>query len=168
MAKPGTGSIPRSPNFLPDEIVVNGYLLALQATGGSPKTIATYQESIKILQQFCVERRMPLLVALTGEHLRESLTALCEKGNKASTVNIRFKVIQRLYRWLVAEGKRDEDPMARLPAPRVPETLQPTTRKRNSTSFSGMRSNWLRELPAESRRPSVPLDPVTQGGRTRR
>lgn len=148
MAKPATSSIASAPNFLNDDILVSGYLLALRAAGRSQKTIETYHDSVKILQQFCVERRMPALVALSTEHLREFLTALYAKGNKASTVSVRFRGLQRFYRWLLAEGERADDPLARLSAPKVPEKLQPHYSE-------GDLRKVLATLPTSSRDPNV-------------
>lgn len=38
---------------------------------------------------------------------------------------MRYRSIARFYKWLVAEGERRDDPMQRIPAPRIPQTLQP-------------------------------------------
>jgi integrase/recombinase XerC/integrase/recombinase XerD len=68
---------------------------------------------------------MPPLVALSTEHLREFFNHLCNLGNKPSTVSVRYRGVQQFYKWLVLEGERTDNPVERIPAPRVPDKLQP-------------------------------------------
>ena len=68
---------------------------------------------------------MPGVAALSTEHLRKFFNDLCKRGNKPASVSVRYRALQQFYKWLVAEGERQDNPMERIPAPRVPETLQP-------------------------------------------
>ena len=125
MRQETTSLHPSAPNFLAEETIVQGYLLALRATGRAEKTIDTYTEALAILRRFCDDQGMPELAALSTEHLREFFNDLYRRGNKPASVSVRYRALQQFYRWLVTEGERQDNPVARIPAPRVPETIQP-------------------------------------------
>lgn len=67
----------------------------------------------------------PLLVNVTAEHLREWLSDLRSRGNKPSTVNTRYRAAFAFFKWLIGEGERQDNPLARIEPPQVPETVQP-------------------------------------------
>ena len=120
-----TSMQPSAPNFLADETIVQGYLLALRASGRAEKTVDTYASALEVLRRFCDDRGMSGIAALSTEHLREFFNHLYKRGNKPASVSVRYRSLQQFYKWLVAEGERTDNPMERIPAPRVPETLQP-------------------------------------------
>ena len=68
---------------------------------------------------------MPALAALSTEHLREFFNHLYQRGNKPAGVSVRYRALQQFHKWLVVEGERPDNPMERIPAPRIPETIQP-------------------------------------------
>jgi site-specific recombinase XerD len=102
-----------------------GFLLAVRASGRSEKTARVYRQSLEALERFRAARNMPPLEALTAEHLREFLLHLFDKGNAPSSVRTRYSALRALYGWLLTEGEVRESPMARIPAPKAPEKLQP-------------------------------------------
>jgi site-specific recombinase XerD len=108
-----------------DDALLTGYLLSLRANGRKEKTQETYIESLKGLQRFLAERGMPSFLAATTEHIREFLNALFERGNKPATVSVRYRALRKFYGWLVTEGERPDNPMGRIPPPRLPDVLQP-------------------------------------------
>ncbi len=116
---------PSAPNFLTDEQALQGYFLALRAGGRAAKTISTYASSLKLLQEFSAARGMPAIAAVSAEHLREFFGDLYERGNKPASVSVRYRALQQFFKWLVREGERLDNPMDRIPAPRVPEQIQP-------------------------------------------
>lgn len=101
-----------------------GYILALRATGRTPKTEQTYREALLSLHRFVGEMGMPPVENLTAEHLRHYLVSLREKGNKAATVSNRYRALKSFYKWLVGEGERQDNPMSRIPPPKVPQSIQ--------------------------------------------
>ena len=125
MQKVTTSVHPSAPNILADEPCLTGYLLALRAAGRAEKTVNTYASALGVLRRFCHDRGMPALTALSTEHLREFFNQLYKQGNKPASVSVRYRALQQFYKWLVIEGERQDNPMERIPAPRVPETLQP-------------------------------------------
>jgi site-specific recombinase XerC len=67
---------------------------------------------------------MPPVENLTAEHLRHHLLKLYEKGNKPATISIRYRSLKSYYKWLVNEGERQDNPLNRIPPPKVPESIQ--------------------------------------------
>jgi site-specific recombinase XerD len=120
-----TSSIQGQPKVTADDALLTGYLLALRANGRKDKTQDTYRESVKALQRFLEERAMPPLAQVTTEHLREFFNSLYERGNKPATVSVRYRALRRFFAWLLDEGERADNPMDRIPPPRLPDVLQP-------------------------------------------
>jgi site-specific recombinase XerD len=102
-----------------------GFLLSLRASGKSPKTELKYRESVELLDRFVKEMGMPPIEKLTAEHLRHYFMACFDKGNKASTVDTRYRSLQAFYKWLIEEGERTDNPLTRIKAPRVEQVIQP-------------------------------------------
>jgi len=63
-------------------------------------------------------------------------------------VSVRYRALQRFYKWLVIEGERQDNPMECIPAPRVPETLQPHYNEEDLRRV-------LAKIPATSRDPLI-------------
>ena len=125
MARKLTSLQPGAPNFSADEAVVDGFTLGLRAGGRAEKTLQTYGYSLKTLRRFQAARNMPPLIHLTTEHLREYFNEMYARGCKPAGISVRYRAIRQFYRWLVDEGEREDNPLDRIPAPRVPDTLQP-------------------------------------------
>jgi integrase/recombinase XerC len=117
----------KTPNFaLPDEPLATGWKLSMRASGRSDKTLTTYLDTLDALRRFLAERGMPGLRELTTEHLREWFNDLYQRGNKPATVSVRYRALQQFFKWMVVEGERQENPLARVAPPKVPEVLQAT------------------------------------------
>ena len=59
----------------------------------------------------------------TTDDLRGFLSALAERGFKASSLARRLSAVRQLYRFLYAEGKRTDDPAAVLEGPKRGRSL---------------------------------------------
>ncbi len=70
MQQETTSLHPSAPNFLAEETIVQGFLLALRASGRAEKTIDTYTSALTILRRYCDDQGMPELAALSTEHLQ--------------------------------------------------------------------------------------------------
>jgi integrase/recombinase XerD len=114
---------PTRPN-LPDDSEVQSFDLALRAAGRRPKTIQTYSLALAYLGRFAHERGMPPVSQLTAEHLREWFRSLYEQGCQGSTVSVYYRAAAVFYKWLVAEGERPDNPLSRIPPPRVEVKIQ--------------------------------------------
>ena len=106
-------------------MLLNEWFLVLRGDGKSPDTLGGYGRSLKQLSAFLAAGGFPQLALATAEHLREWLNALRDKGNKPATVNTRYRAVHRFYEWLRSEGEAQENPMARIEPPRVPDVVQP-------------------------------------------
>ena len=63
------------------------------------------------------------IAGATTETLRGFLGSLAERGFKASSLARRLSAVRQLYRFLYAEGKRDDNPAAVLEGPKRARTL---------------------------------------------
>lgn len=127
MAKPFRAPVfaPNSnPECQTDEELVRGFLLALGAGGRKERTLQIYEESIRILSDFADSLGLPGLATMDRTHIRHWLTTLHQKGNKPSTVSVRYRSVSRFFNWCVEEGERDDNPMDRIDPPKIPDTIQ--------------------------------------------
>lgn len=120
----------RPPNYLigghqHDPLLLKEWALVLRGDGKSPRTIDGYADSVRQLAAFLERGGFPSLTEATAEHVREWLNELRNRGNKAATVNTRYRGVHAFYKWLVEEGEVRENPLARIQPPQVPETVQP-------------------------------------------
>ncbi|MDP2950088.1 MAG: tyrosine-type recombinase/integrase [Chloroflexota bacterium] len=110
---------------LSDDAAANGWLLHLRAAGRRGTTERAYRQALDYLRRFTQARGMPPLAALTTEHLREYFLSLYKRGLKPTSVSVWYRAIQQFYKWLVAEGERPDNPITRIPAPRVADEILP-------------------------------------------
>ena len=95
---------------------LRSWQFALRAAGRSPRTVETYMEAGSQLVTAVGDP-----TKATRADIASFLLSLTERGCKPATVSVRFRALQQFYKWLVAEGERADDPMAKLRAPKVPE-----------------------------------------------
>jgi site-specific recombinase XerD len=84
-----------------DGRLLREWLLVLRGDGRSTKTLDGYRASLRLLCGVLAEGSLPVLTAVTAEHLREWLTHLRERGNKPATVNTRYRAANGFFKWLV-------------------------------------------------------------------
>ena len=107
-----------------DEELLRGFLLALAAGGRKEKTLKIYEESIRMLSDFAGNLGLPSLAPMDHTHIRHWLSTLHQKGNKPATVSVRYRSVSRFFNWCVNEREREDNPMDRVDAPRIPDTIQ--------------------------------------------
>src|SRR6266511_6250546 len=90
--------------------------------GAAANTLAAYRRD---LDDFAAHLSAAgCRIATAGsDDLREYLTALSQRGFKASSLARRLSAIRQLYRFLYAEGHRRDDPAAVLEGPKRGETI---------------------------------------------
>jgi site-specific recombinase XerD len=125
MTQQRTSSLRSAPKFLDDDTAINAYTLALHSDLKKEKTITTYLYSLSAFRKFCAERGMPPLVEVTAEHVREFLADLYKRGRKPAGISVRYRSLAHFYRWMQREGERPDYPLATVPAPRIPDVIQP-------------------------------------------
>ncbi len=57
---------------------------------------------------------------VSAEHIRMFLNSIVD-GSAPATTSQRYRSLKRFFSWLVEEGERTDNPVARIPAPKVPE-----------------------------------------------
>ena len=92
----------------------------LRAKNRSPRTVQSYNETVEQFAAFLAERGMPTSVAsIRREYVESWIETLLERFRPA-TAAVRFRSLQQ-FRWLLAEGEIERDPMERMSAPRIPD-----------------------------------------------
>ena len=106
-----------------DEALVELFLDMLAAERGAGKnTLDAYRNDLADLAAHLHAAGTTIAAAKTDD-LRGFLSALAERGFKASSLARRLSALRQLYRFLYAEGKRSDDPAAVLEGPKRGRSL---------------------------------------------
>jgi integrase/recombinase XerD len=106
-----------------DEALVELFLDMLAAErGAGANTLAAYRNDLADLAAHLRNAGRTIAGADTDD-LRGFLTSVAERGFKASSLARRVSAVRQLYRFLYAEGKRNDDPAAVLEGPKRGRTL---------------------------------------------
>ncbi len=84
---------------------------------GAANTLEAYSRDLDDLAGYLATRNRSISSATTVD-LRSYLAALADRGFAASSVARRLSAIRQLYRFLLAEGHRPDDPAAIIAGPR--------------------------------------------------
>lgn len=105
--------------------LIRSWRLHLEAANLSPRTIQSYTDSARRLEQHLRDRGMPTAAtAITREHVESFITDQLDR-HSAATAGVRYRSLQQLFRWLEDEGEIDHSPMVRMRPPKAPEKLIP-------------------------------------------
>jgi integrase/recombinase XerD len=85
--------------------------------GGAANTIEAYSRDLADLTDYLAVSKCTISSATTAD-LRGYLAALANRGFAASSVARRLSAIRQLYRFLLAEGLREDDPAAIIEGPK--------------------------------------------------
>jgi integrase/recombinase XerD len=85
--------------------------------GGAANTLNAYSRDLGDLTGYLATRKRTISSATTAD-LRGYLAALADRGFAASSVARRLSAIRQLYRFLLAEGHRSDDPAAIIEGPK--------------------------------------------------
>jgi integrase/recombinase XerD len=112
----------RRPAIADDKLVE--LFLDMQAAerGAGDNTLAAYRNDLADLTAHLRSRKRGIANADTDD-LRAFLSALTERGLKASSVARRLSATRQMFRFLYAEGKRSDDPAAVLEGPKRGRSL---------------------------------------------
>lgn len=113
---------PPSPDL---ETLRDGFLLAMEAEGKSPRTIRSYGDSVRFWLEYAGAQGWPTrLEDLTRARVTQWLAAL-QKTTRPSTAATRYRGLLRFANWLEAEGEVERSPMASMRPPAVPDQSAP-------------------------------------------
>ena len=117
------------PNYqsepISDEDLIRGFLLDLSASGRSSKTTFIYGDSVKRLSAFARSLGFPPLATMGKDDVRHWLASLHQKGNKPGAVHVRYRSVNRFFKWCLKEGERQDNPMDYIDPPTIPQVIQP-------------------------------------------
>ena len=108
-----------------DDDLIRGFTLALGASGRKEKTLSTYEDSIRMLSAFARNLDLPSLAEMDRKVVRHWLMSLHQRGNKPGGISVRYRSVNRFFRWCVAEEERSDNPMERIDPPKIPDEIQP-------------------------------------------
>ena len=100
--------------------LIQQFRLTLKVAGRSPRTLEAYDLAIRALMAYF--REVGLRIGPTdvsAEHIRMFLASIMESVAPA-TVNQRYRSLHRFFGWLVTEGERKDNPVTRIPVPKIP------------------------------------------------
>lgn len=99
--------------------------------GASKNTLSAYRSDLSLLARWLAPRSIELAQASEAD-LREYLAVRAARSNRGVEGRTRFSArsqarlisaLRRYYRFLVRDGVREDDPSAKLRAPRLPQNL---------------------------------------------
>jgi len=103
----------------------DGFLLAMEAEGKSPRTIMSYGYSVASLLEYAEARGWPGGAdGITRQHITLWLAHL-QRETKPATAATKYRGAARFFGWLVAEQEIEVSPMAGMRPPAIPETPAP-------------------------------------------
>ncbi len=103
------------------------FTLAGRARGLAPKTLDWYSMIGRRFTAFRTGRGAdPAIEAVTTAEARAFVVALQQSGLSPVSVAGFVRGLKVIFGWCAAEGLTDDDPLRRLPRPRVPQRLIPT------------------------------------------
>jgi site-specific recombinase XerD len=107
-------------------LLIEGWELHLRAANKSPKTIRSYIDTARLsFGGFLAAKGFPTHVAdIRIDHVAAYQVDQLERFSE-STAALRYRSLKVFFNWLVAEGEIDQNPMARLSAPKVGEVEVP-------------------------------------------
>ncbi|MET0715261.1 MAG: tyrosine-type recombinase/integrase, partial [Mycetocola sp.] len=102
--------------------LIPSFQRSLRAANRSPRTVQSYTEAAEQLAGYLVRRGMPTVVdSIRREHVEAFIVDL-QTRFKTTTVAVRFRSLQQLFKWMLEEGEITMNPMARMRPPSVDET----------------------------------------------
>ena len=117
-----------APNFPPepisDEVLIRGFLLDLGASGRSSKTLFIYGDSVRRLSDFARNMGFSPLATMGRDHVRHWLASMHQAGTKPGGVHVRYRSVNRFFRWCVKQGEREDNPVDLIDPPKIPDACQ--------------------------------------------
>ncbi|WP_443944023.1 tyrosine-type recombinase/integrase [Pedobacter sp. AW1-32] len=89
----------------------------------SPHTITSYQADLTQFSAYIDQEYALPLTEVKHTHLRSYMVSLLEEKNSATTINRKISSLKSFYKFLLREGKIEENPTVLIRAPKVPKRL---------------------------------------------
>lgn len=105
--------------------MAESFRLSLQAENAAQTTVDVYLSAVTRFTEFLEAQGMPTDVgAITREHVEMFIAHLLDNFKPATAAN-RYRALKRFFAWLVEDGEITKSPMAKMKAPKIPETPVP-------------------------------------------
>jgi site-specific recombinase XerD len=106
-------------------ILREGFLLALEAEGKSPRTIRSYGDSVKFFIEYAAAHEWPTDArGVQRQHVTAWLAQL-QRDQRPSSAATRYRGMLRFLSWAAGEDEVDRSPMEGMRPPKIPEGLTP-------------------------------------------
>jgi integrase/recombinase XerC len=93
----------------------------LEAENKSPRTIEAYTDAVRLLAAYCQVHGNPILAGeLRREHIQSFIADQLARW-KPATAHNRYRGLHAFFKWAVAEGDLEINPMERMKPPQLPE-----------------------------------------------
>jgi integrase/recombinase XerD len=116
-------SAEKSPRLEQAEIVIDRFLDAIWAERGlSKNTLSAYRADLMSLARWLCEREMDLVDA-DRDTLVKFIDWRVEGGARPRSTARQLSSFRRFYRYMVREGRLEDDPTARIQMPKIGRTL---------------------------------------------
>ncbi len=109
------------------EMLHRSFVRSLRAETRAPRSIETYSLAVEQLTAYLDQRQdTPRRTeSLERAHVEDFLNGLIERGIASSTVNQRYRSLNRFFAFLAEEGEVPASPMERMRPPHIPEQPVP-------------------------------------------
>ena len=108
---------------LPQDLLVlnRSFRRTLEAENKSPRTIEAYTDAVRLLATYCQAHGHPLLAGeLQREHIQDFIADQLGRW-KPATAHNRYRGLHAFFKWAVAEGDLETNPMEGMRPPQLPE-----------------------------------------------
>src|SRR5215204_3113398 len=93
----------------------------LEAENKSPRTIEAYTDAVRLLATYCQAHGHPLLAGeFRREHIQDFIADQLGRW-KPATAHNRYRGLHAFFKWAVAEGDLETNPMKGMRPPQLPE-----------------------------------------------
>jgi site-specific recombinase XerD len=116
-SSPGDRQLPRG-----HLLVLNrSFRRTLEAENKSPRTIEAYTDAVRLLATYCQAHGRPLLAGeLQREHIQAFIADQLARW-KPATAHNRYRGLHAFFKWAVAEGDLETNPMDGMKPPQLSE-----------------------------------------------
>jgi len=102
-------------------VLYRSFRRTLEAENKSLRTIEAYTDAVRLLASYCQAHGHPLLAReLEREHIQAFIADQLARW-KPATAHNRYRGLHAFFKWAVAEGDLETNPMERMKPPQLPE-----------------------------------------------
>lgn len=108
---------------------IDAFVIDRKARGHTMRTVETYEKRLVWVVNWLHDQGVEHLENVTPTHIRSYFLWMQHKGRAAWTIHGQARVIKTFFRWLVADGWLEVNPMANVKMPKLPKVMLPAITK---------------------------------------